>query len=796
MNENITSQHEPEIDKSRLIDAVLEEFQKFTTGVADQVGSEELYTYLFKNGSSLLAHYCEAGEAWLDSVEDNVEITDPDHYLIHFSYPDRIKSSLLLVRDVLLQLSIARLRHSEGLVSEAKIQEHFEESQALLTTELEKYLHYFQLERKAILGKPEVLRRKLESVKHFANPWKTFHSQFQTISGQFDEINLNDTRLKQTIDQYSLIHELILQMRTDVLNKNSLFEQKALSSLEDLTKISEIEQLNSTLKSFEDLINLGVGMEIRSESTLRNLEDSVNKLTSLSVPVDSEGGYLVVKKIDFRKTSEKWLDYEILPYLTDLWDLQEATFSPLLNIATQIKSSLLVAKKTQQIASFDAEISSLNSITEQQKNAIKQSKDLIKHIEDVLSQSYKVTELYTSEEYLKVPFQTNFSRLKSSKQGSFHSYWQKMAHVFKNLGKQVKDAKEKSPHQRLDIALQILETRNEKETPDHYHSLFLNKNFIGDLFLVRRSEQEKEIEKIIGYWKKGQNRSLAVLGDPLCGKSAILEYITHQFKSNEVHHLTPGSEISIEGRKLKVGKNLEEVLNFVKRSVSNSKPLIVLDDLHLWRDSSSSLLTNAEALIDFISSISSKIFVIVGMTNALRVHLDTRMKFSQGFTNLLDVNTSTSDEIYKAVMLRHGASHRSIFEKDGVKMNEIQLQKKIAWLTKKFDFNIGAVLQAWIFCTDVQEDGSIRFSEKETHLNDFLAIAELLILKNCLLFGYSSDLELKNLFTDRYENEYKPAVRKLLNIGVLDRDANGYLIVKNTVRQDLYSILKYRELLA
>ncbi|MEP0710850.1 MAG: hypothetical protein ABJC55_02915, partial [Algoriphagus sp.] len=90
----------------------------------------------------------------------------------------------------------------------------------------------------------------------------------------------------------------------------------------------------------------------------------------------------------------------------------------------------------------------------------------------------------------------------------------------------------------------------------------------------------------------------------------------------------------------------------------------------------------------------------------------------------------------------------------------------------------------------------IRFTEKETHLNDFLSISELLILKNCLLFGYSSDLELKNLFSESYETEFKPAVRKLLNIGVLDRDTNGYLIVKNTVRQDLYSILKYRELLA
>jgi hypothetical protein len=147
-------------------------------------------------------------------------------------------------------------------------------------------------------------------------------------------------------------------------------------------------------------------------------------------------------------------------------------------------------------------------------------------------------------------------------------------------------------------------------------------------------------------------------------------------------------------------------------------------------------------------------------------------------------------------MLRHGASHRPIFEKKGTTMNEVDLRKKIAWLSKKYDYNIGAVLQSWIFCTDIEPDASIRFTEKETHLNDFLTTTELLILKNCLLFGFCTDLELKNLFTDRFELEFKPAIRKMINIGILDRDASGALIVKNTVRQDIYSILKYRELLA
>lgn len=796
MNENKPSFPEPIEAEIVFLDSFLTEFQKFNEGIADQVSADKLYSYLFEHGNTLCETYCKIGATCLLASDETSEITGADHYLVHFSYPDRFKSILLLVRDVLLQLSIAKLRAAEGLVSDTMLEDHFVKSQTLLNTELEKSLSYFVQERKALLDKPGILKRKIESVKHFSNPWKTYQVQFETLAGQFNEIDQNDKSLEQTITLYGLIRDMILQLRTDVLNTNGLFASKADECLKELKKTTEIEQLNITIKAFEELTSLGIGLEIRSESTLRHLEDSVDKLPTLSIPVNTAGGYLVVRKVDFRKSSEKWLDYEILPYLTDLWDLQEATYSHLLNVAAQIKSSLQVAKKTQQLVSFDAEMESLTSVSDQQKNAIKQSQDLITYIEDELNENYKVTEIYLEEEYLKVPFQTNFSRLTSSKQGIFNTYWPKITHLFKNLGKQVKEVKDKTPHQRLEIALEILETRNEKEAPDHYHSLFLNKNFIGDLFLVKRKEHEDELVKILNFWKKGQSRSLAILGDPLSGKSTLLEFASHQFKSNEVHYLSPGAEISIEGRKLKMGRDLDEVLSFVKRSVRNSKPILVLDDLHLWRSSDCSLRTNAKSLIGFISSSSTKAFVIIGMTNALRLHLDSRMQFSQGLSNLLDTNLASSDAIYKAVMLRHGASHRAIYEKEGIKMTEAQLQRKIAWLTKKFNFNIGAVLQAWIFCTDVQADGSIRFSEKETHLNDFLSITELLILKNCLLFGYSSDLELKNLFTDRYETEYKPAVRKLLNIGVLDRDTNGYLIVKNTVRQDLYSILKYRELLA
>ncbi len=783
-------------ETSGWVNQLLASFQYFNSELRSQSNSEELYQYLHDQGLQLLSIYVKVGEEALSKLEANAAVTDPEIYLLHFSYPDRIKTLALLCRDVMLQLSIAKLRKSEDLISEEAFKNHFTESRELVATEFEQIISYFQQEREMMLSKTEVLQRKLESIKHLVNPWSLYQAQFLTLIEQFKEIDLSDNKLNQTIINYFQIKDLVIEMRGDVLALNELFAKQAKKSLVELKNLEDQEGLEEVIKGFGELVNLAIGQDIRSETSMRLLEDMVNKLPVLTVPITTREGYLIHRKIDIRKSVQKWLDYEILPYLIDLWDNEEATFSHLINVATQIKSSLLVAQKTQSINGFNGEIASLSSIVSEQEDTISKSREMVRHIDDQLATKFKVTDIYKEEEYLKVPLQTNFARFTGSNPGNFGKLTRLAKQIFDNLGRQVKVVKEKTPHQKLETALEILETRNGKETPDHYHSLFLNKNFIGDLFIVKRSNYESELEKIVNYWNKGQNRSLAIVGDPLSGKSTLLEFGTHLFQSNEVHFLKPDTDLTIEGRKYRTSKNLGEAFAFIKRSISNSKPILVIDDLHLWRDSTNSLISNATALVDFITSNAAKAFVIIGISNSLRIHLDTRIPFSLGFTNLMDINTASFEEIYKAVMLRHAASHRPIFEKKGVPMDEGDLRKKISWLSKKYDCNIGAVLQAWIFCTDIEPDASIRFTEKETHLNDFLSTSELLILKNCLLFGYSTDLELKNLFTDRFEVEFKPAIRKMLNIGILDRDASGALIVKNSVRQDIYSILKYRELLA
>ncbi len=154
MSENNPSIQEPIETESAFLDSFLNEFKKFNEGIADQSSGEKLYSYLFQHGSRLLVSFCKTGKTFLEELDKTSEITETDHYLVHFSYPDRFKSILMLMRDVLLQLSIAQLRASESLVSKTLIEEHFQKSQTLLNTELEKALSYFAQERKALLEKP------------------------------------------------------------------------------------------------------------------------------------------------------------------------------------------------------------------------------------------------------------------------------------------------------------------------------------------------------------------------------------------------------------------------------------------------------------------------------------------------------------------------------------------------------------------------------------------------------------------------------------------------------------------
>jgi hypothetical protein len=784
------------VNKAHL-ESLYETIRDYLQGAENFLDGKEMFEYIQSNFPVVLEQYIAKGN-WCfekeakDGNEQNVYV-----YLLHYNFPEKFKSFCFLNRSLALQLAIAKHRQLDNKIAVEEWDNHFVACKKLLLQEGEAMLEAFQKEADYVQSKNEALGRKLESIKHFSNPWKIYHEQLDEISDQLSQIETANLQMLHTIEVFQSISDFVLQIHKDVSNANDSFLRKTQEILSLLNNAEAPEKLDAILIIINDLLENGASKESRTATQTRYLEDINSRLKTFDLPIEAVEGYLTFKNIPFTRLTQKWLDYHTIPYLIDLWDNQEANFSHILQVYSHLKSSVSLAKKAPNPTRLSAEINSLEQLLTKQKSYHEESKLIVEAIDNSISKEFKATDAYTKSEFLKVPLQTNFNRFGFEDNTVLNEISKKSRALFSNLSKRyVNGSKENHSHDALEKAIEIVELRTHLDPPDHYHSLFLNRNFIGDLFLVKRENIRDKFLTLIQQWKQGNHRALALVGDPLSGKSTIMDQLAHFFPSNEVIYLKPDEDLVVEGRKIKTSKNLQEALSHIERSFRSTRRVILLDDLTLWKDPNNSLFENMISLMDFISSNSTDVMVVISITNSLLVHLDSTVRFSEGFTHLIETNLTSYDQIYKAIMLRHGASHRKLYNKEGNPLTGKQIRRNILWLCRSYNNNLGAVLQAWTFCTVPEEDYKVIFTLRNTHFNDFLSSEEMLILKQCLIFGSSSELQLKKQFATRFDAEFRPAVRKLLNLGILDRNAGGSLIVKENVRQDLYIMLKIKDLLA
>jgi len=779
------------------LDSLYLSLSSYYQGVTNVSTNSELADYIKNNFTDLVEEYTVQGRKTAKIQEENGNKASYSSYLLHFAFAEKFKSFCFLNSMIALQLLIAKHRMRDNELSPDELDAHFVETKTLLEEESKKLVENFKKEDEYIQSKEEILQRKLDSVRHFTNPWSIYEDQIDKLKDQLTNIYATDQSMLGVIDDFNKIKESIAQIKNEIFNSKEHFLERTEECLALLIQADDPEKYGAILAIVEDVLAQGASRESKSSIQIRYLDALVTGLPTVNLPVEFSEGILTVKPLGFSKLVQKWLDYNVIPHLIDLWDNQEATFSHVVHIFSHLKNSISLAKKTSNSGHFAGEFNSLRLLIKKQNKNLADSRLIAAEMEKGLSIEFKATNAYIESEYLKVPLQTNFNRFGLQQNTYVAILLQKTQHFFSKIkNKFSKQKKEKHEHDTLEQAIEIIEIRNQGDPPDHYHSLFLGKNFIGDLFIVNRPDIKDKLAQQINQWKQGLHRSLAIVGDPLSGKSTIMDQLANYFPTNEVIYLKPDESLVVEGRKMKTTKNMNEALNHISRSLRSTRPLVLIDNLHMWKDKQYSLLTNMISLMDFISSNPSNLMVVVALDNALCVHLNSTVKFMDSFTHLLNTNTASFKEIYKAIMLRHGASHKELHEKDDKPMTDAQLRKRIMWLCKSYNFNIGAVLQAWTFCVNVEDENRVRFRAVNSHFNDFLTPVEMLVIKQCLVFGSSSELQLKTQFTDRFEAEFRPAIRKLLNLTILGRSSTGQLIVKESVRQDLYTLLKIKDLLS
>ncbi|MHA7128128.1 P-loop NTPase family protein [Algoriphagus namhaensis] len=768
--------------------------EDFANELQDLSEPEELCEAAFDRHHALIDRYCIEADPYFPANEKEEEIPSLEGYLWDYFLPERMKNLSILMRDSVLQLLISQHLLAEKKKSKEQVLSHFQQVKELLIEALQTTGREMAGEIQVLKTKDGALDRKFEDVLHIKNPWGIYKAQLGTLLKQIKQTLEAHEMIKETIMTFTLIHSNLERMGFDIKKQNLVFRQKTQECeqlFEDLENSGRIDQALNWLETvLEDLVKF----EGKQEHQVRVLEGWLESLKQFTVPVGTEDGLLITKTVDFKKTTTKWLDYFILPDIIELWEDQEAIISRVKSVISQVRGSLTVALKSDKAQNFNSDRNVIHSLLEGIQENSRRATSLLIHIEETIKKDFSVTSVYAEQDFLKVPLQTTFGGFKGKNNSLGQRLKKALGSLLQKIDRQYRETKDKTPHEELEIALQVIENRTHPDHPDHYHALFLTKNFVGDLFLVPRQEIENQLDEIVAQWKSGKSRSVLLAGAPLSGKSTMAEHLSKADFPRNTILLSPDTDLIVEGRKYRTNHNLKEAFDFIKKSLHNSSPLVVIDDLHLWRDKNTSLLANVKSLLDFISTHGKRALVTVTVSDVLVTHLDSRLPFSGSFTNYFDLNASSGEQIYKAIMLRHGASHNVIFPQGKEEaLSDREVQKKIQSLSKKFDYNIGAVLQAWTFCTQVFENERVEFVDKNIQLNDFLSPIEILLLKHCLLYGYGSELEFKSFFEARFDTEIKPAIRRLLNIHILGRNESGQLIVEDLIKQDVYTLLKYKE---
>ncbi|MDH5413983.1 MAG: hypothetical protein OEW87_07590, partial [Flavobacteriaceae bacterium] len=421
------------------------------------------------------------------------------------------------------------------------------------------------------------------------------------------------------------------------------------------------------------------------------------------------------------------------------------------------------------------------------------SEAILTKINDEIQKEFLVSNLFKNKPFLEVAIQSTINLGSTTLLKEIKARFENLRSYF---NAQYKKNNYQDSFSNIEISSRCITYRMLAKEDENYDILFLTKNFIGDIFLVPRELQEQQLQEAINHWNQGFNKAVLIEGDRLSGKSTFLDYTSKKYFGKDIVLLKPNSTSVIDGRKFKTTKDLKEALQYVKNNnVKNTRPILIIDDIELWLDAEHHFLDNIRALVNFIENESDEIFLVLATSSALVTSLDNRFGFSKIFSTLINMNNTDKEEVVRAILLRHGASHKTLVSNDKEPISEGRTQKIINKLSKQHQNNIGVVLQAWTYNTVASEEDKIIYNEIEFEFVDFFTNEELIILKQASIFKRITELGIKLVTSNKYETNFNSAIKRLINTKVLLRDESGSLYINPVILSEIGFLLKSKGLI-
>jgi len=727
------------------------------------------------------ARIMDVGDIAFEGVsEDDQQIS---YYKICHEWAADSILFLILWRNIIFETQKALLLLSEGQVKMKAYQKLKSDSKQVLEEAgrdlLDKLSTYIKTKE---VSSSQLLKLRLQS-----NPWPTYKQQLAQIGPQCEALVAQFKTMWNASGLYVLVksnfHEDFDTQKSSVEEFKTAIKQIS-SSLEfaeqpDMKEIvKELSALNEKFlsdRSFQDM----------HKDLFADLKALPGKER---ITIQLSGNNLSYEDINLQERTINWLDSEILPILNNFYIIRASIKNQFNLSLSNIKNRITAIKDQGEPFEKSDLLNVLNTFT---KRVDKSEQDILKIRQEAEEQlvNFALYNIYKGD-FLNLSIASTINQYNQSNKQRFIGIkdWITKKGIFvKRFQDSVEEEERLSTSEKL---VRVINARKPHAGSSHYTNMFMTKGYIGASFMVGREMELAHVESIIANWKKGYRGAIMITGTRFSGKTLLAEVIAQRYFHEKSLSLVAGKKLHIGGRHLEPTLDLAKQLNFVVKYSLQDKLLIYLDDLHKWHNEEFSLLHNLRSLTRIIDRYSNKLFFVVCLNNWQKERLNSALNLDNVFQAEINTDKVSLDELHQTVLIRHSATHTELMEgTEGALANNKYIYHKLKAIYNATNGNIGESLLRWSNDIEMYDDDKVKYTFHDYPLPAFLNPNNTLLLKTILFYGSINEYLLRKLFGQPFQDEYKPVLQRMINVGLIVRNISGNLEVNKIITNDIAALV-------
>lgn len=698
-----------------------------------------------------------------------------EDFLISFDWAERVKYFLLLWRDILFEEHKSFLMVSDGDITLQLFEAQKMKSRDLLFEKSNDFKNYLSATKAATPDHQKVLDIwKLQN-----NPWPVYRRQFEQFEGQAREINNQFVKLWNSSGAYVVINSHFIDTFTGYLD--TLNQVKA-----------EILAISDRVKSSEGPIGLSVVNELEEVDRKVLISSRLGKFNSdlnshirelpnkMKVNVDTQYGQLRYKDLNIRQSTNEWIESEVMSEVYEFFQISDNIHSRL-NLAIENIRNLIENERVEDQPHPTGDI--LQILQNLNKNLDKSSESIFglkKHVEVQLAKTLGVSRVF-NDEFLALSFQSTinqYRRYQVKWWEKLKSWVQEKGYFIRQYRKSVREEEMMSISEKI---VRVIRARSVQAENLHYTNIFMTKGYIGRSFWVGRVEELNHLQQQVDNWKNGYRGAVLLSGKRFSGKTLMGSLVNQNFFANQAIILSPENKITVQGRPFETTMDLGAALDFIFK-YNQEKKLIWIDDLELWEDDKITLSENIRRLTAVIDQNAGRVFFMVSCSNWLREQLSKWFEIEKIFQTEISLDRMSMEEIQKAVLIRHSATHMQLVNADGEEFTPQELEKLLIRIYRHAEGNIGEVMHHWAALMHKYNDEKVHpHTDVLYTLPDFINPDIATLLRLIIIEKRTNEYRLRKHLGPAFKTVYRPILQRALNLGLVQRDLNGWLVINSMV---------------